>query len=115
MKILTYDPKKKKQILAGHYRDGIFVKRVTSKHFMQKFQAYGIQEVVYQRLREEGCKLIVFLAGASTLVSKIADWEKMKVLDFGHGKQRFLPIRYTKRITDEEKIKTLEAYYQGAA
>jgi len=32
LKVLTYDPKKKKRVLAGTFIDGCFIKKVTAKH-----------------------------------------------------------------------------------
>ncbi len=99
MKIVTYDPKKKKRVLCGEVKDDTFVKHVTSKHFMRICQGYGIQEVAIEKLKELGVKKVKIITEVSILDSKLSDWldHDIKVMDFGNGKQRFLPIKRMKR------------------
>jgi hypothetical protein len=100
MKITTYDVKKGKTVLAGELENKVFTKKVTSKHFMRKFQAYGIQEDVIQQLWEKGCDKIVIQTSTVVWESPMHVWlqPNIKVMDFGHGKQRFLTLSYMKRI-----------------
>ena len=55
-KVTTYDPKKNKHILAGYIEGNVFIKQVSGRHFFRKFQAYGIQEDVIQKLIERNVK-----------------------------------------------------------
>jgi len=101
-KILTYDTRKGKQILAGSVDDltHTFIKKVTSKHFFKKTQSYAIQETVIEQLKELGITTIKIITPASIYMSTLDIWLDpcIKVLDYGHGKQRFLPIKYMRRI-----------------
>lgn len=100
MIIKTVDPGKHGEIVAGTLESGVFKKIVNStKHFMRRVQGYGIQEVVFQKLKEMGCHTIVIdeRDKANTLTSTIADWEDHgKVADYGSGKQRFLSTKFMK-------------------
>ena len=95
MKINTYDPKKQKLVLAGTLVNGVFTKKVSSKHYMKIVQGYGIQEDVIRQLAEAGCKKIILKTVTGNLESDFSDWlsPSIKVLDYGHGKQRFFPDR----------------------
>lgn len=99
-KVMTYDPKKNKKILAGHIEKTTFIKQVSGRHFFRKFQAYGIQEDVIQELIEKKIKKIRIISHTLTYDSNIKDWVNGHVLirDFGNGLQRFLPIHYMKKI-----------------
>ena len=63
---------------------------------MRKFQAYAIQEDIIEQLKKLDCQKVVFKTITGILESNFSDWllPNIKVLDYGHGKQRFLPIRY---------------------
>lgn len=100
MIITTHDPKTKKVVKVGELVDKVFYKKVSSKHFFKLSQSYGIQEVVMQVLQEEGCEYIVFETPTGKLLSEFRQWLEpgVKVQDFGHGKQRFLPVKYMKKI-----------------
>lgn len=97
MKILTYDPKKGKKVLCGNLVGDTLFRDVEAKHFMQVLQGYGIQEVVFQEILSMGVKYII-LKETHTDKRWKADTEtwrlKSKVADYGHGKQRFLSLKY---------------------
>ena len=99
-KITTYDPKKNKHILAGNIEGKTLIKQVSGRHFFSKFQAYGIQEDVIQKLIEKKINKIKIISHTLIYESKIKDWVNGHVLirDFGNGLQRFLPIHYMKKI-----------------
>ena len=96
MKILTYDIKKSKLVKAGDYdyTTRTFRKVVSSRHLMKMFEAYAIQENVIEQLKERSCEKIILKTPTRTLESSFLDWlsQDIKVMDFGHGKQRFFPI-----------------------
>ena len=97
MKVYSYDPAKKKQILCGEIIEHTFFREVSTSHFMRVLNGYGIQEDAYQKLREHGVKKITLieLKTTNSWVSDIVDWEMSgKVADYGHGKQRFLSLKY---------------------
>jgi len=58
-------------------------------------KGYGIQEKVIQKLKELGCEEIQIHKQFLSYKSKFSDWLKpeIKVLDYGHGKQRFFPLK----------------------
>ena len=95
MKILTYDSVKGRMVVAGELEGTIFTKRVKTNHYMRMLNAYGIQESVIQQIKDKGCTVIVLKLPKTRLVSDLADWlqPNIKILDYGHGKQRFLPVR----------------------
>ena len=99
MKVTTFDPKKKKKVLAGHIDGDTFTREVKQKHYMHICQGYGIQEVVIEKLKELGIKNITIISEVSKLHSKLSEWLEpdIKVMNFNHGKQRFLPVNRMKR------------------
>ena len=95
-KILTYDPNKKKRVLAGVLIDGCFIKKVTAKHFMKVEQGYGIQEDVIDTLREALCETIMIEAPTGTYEYAFTELLFKDPKDYGNGLQRFLSIRKKK-------------------
>lgn len=100
MKITTYDPKKRKVVLAGDLEADVFTKKVSSKHFMKLFQAYGIQEDVIHKLKEQNCKTIRLVTPTQTYEASLNIWllPHIKVMDYGHGKQRFLGVKDMRKV-----------------
>lgn len=97
MKILDYDPKKRKMVLCGELSDGTFLRTVGSKHFMRVIGGYGIQEGAFQEILEKGCKKIVIYEAHTKNYweSDISNWlEHCHIADYGNGKQRFLSLKY---------------------
>jgi len=95
MILRTFDKKKKCEIVAGEIVDDVFVKKVDpKKHLMKMFNAYGIQEHVIQRLVATKVQDISIVEPSRVLTSKLSDWlsPNIKVMDYGSGKQRFLPV-----------------------
>jgi len=101
LKLFTYDPQKKKTVLVGElHEDKSFHKEVKSSHFMRVCQGYGIQENVIEKLVEVGVeKVILHTSDGGKLSSKLSDWLEpdIRVMDFGAGKQRFLPVNRMRR------------------
>lgn len=97
MKLLTFDPKKNKKVLIGEIAGDTLFRDVEAKHFMNVLQGYGIQEVGFSDAISKGVKFIV-LKEAHTgkrWKSDIDTWKLHgKVADYGHGKQRFLSMKY---------------------
>lgn len=101
VEIPTYDPKKKKNVLAGFYdrQEKTFYRYVKPEHYMKIVGGYGIQEDVVQKLIKLGCSAIKIKAQDGIYFSEIEKWltPDIRAMDFGHGKQRFLPlVRMTK-------------------
>ena len=97
MKILCYDPKKEKTVLCGNTEGDTFIRIVEPKHFMNIVQGYGIQEIAFQEVLEKGIKNICLKVSTTkdNWEADIKTWlEHSKVMDFGHGKQRFLSLKY---------------------
>jgi hypothetical protein len=96
MKILTYDPKKKKKVLCGVLEGEVFRRIVNpEKHFMKVNQSYGIQEDAFQEILSKGCKTIIMQTPTDKWASSIKDWiEHTNIADYNSGKQRFLGISY---------------------
>jgi len=66
------------------------------------FQAYEIQEDVIQKLKEANCTMVRFKTPTDILESDFTDWlqPNIKVIDYGHGKQRFLGVKDMRRKND---------------
>ena len=97
MHLYTYEKAKGKRVFAGVYdaRSRVYVRRVTQCHFMRKIGGYGIQDEIIVKLLKFGChSILVMEEGGNTYRSALQEWLEpdIKVLDYGHGKQRFLPL-----------------------
>jgi len=101
---MTFDPKKNKVVKAGELHNDIFLKKVGVKHFMNIIQGYGIQEDVIQQLVEKGCSKIILETPTGLLESNLSIWlePNIKVLNYGHGPQRFMPVKYMQRRSNEK-------------
>lgn len=105
MKILSYDLKKKKYVLAGEFIGNTFFKNVQPFHFMRVVGGYGISEDSFQDILNKGCKWIIIkeVVTKQNWKSDIRDWvEHCKIADYGSGKQRFLSLKFMK--THQVKI-----------
>ena len=93
--IYTTDPYKEKQVLAGELEEGVFIKKVTPEiHLFRLWNCYGIQETVIIKLQTLSCHTIKIIEkNGYTLISTFNDWldPRIKVTDFGGGRQRFYP------------------------
>lgn len=113
MKLLTFDPAKNKKVLCGEVIGDTLFRWVKPEHFMQVVQGYGIQEVVFQEIVRKGLKMVV-LKETNTEQRWEADiktWKyKGRVADYGHGKQRFLSLKYmrTHKLPQEDEVKEAE-------
>jgi len=99
MKILSYDPRKKKYIKCGLLIGDTFFRDVTHKHFMRVVGGYGIQEDAFQKIVAEGGKKIVIKETDTNRQweADIKAWdEHCHIADYGNGKQRFLGLKYMK-------------------
>lgn len=99
MKLLTYDPAKGKTVLCGELVGDTLFRWVEPKHFMRVLQGYGIQEVAFQEMVKRGVKLIVLKETATEQKweAHIDVWmNSSKIADYGHGKQRFLSLKFMK-------------------
>ena len=97
MIIKTWDKKKQKHVVAGKVEGGAYHRKVIdSKHLMRKFDAYAIQEDVIEQLQDLNIGDIIITSQDNVYFSTSSDWlqPNIRVMDFGHGKQRFLPRRY---------------------
>ncbi len=96
IEVMTYDMKKDKKVLCGHLKGDTFYREVKPEHLMHKFNSYAIQEDAFHYLVINGCKRVVLQTQDGYLVSTIEDWlqPNIKVMNYGHGSQRFLPVKY---------------------
>lgn len=96
MKLLVTDPNKHKQVLVGEVVDGVLRRQVKPEHFMKVVDGYGIQEVAFQGLFEHAVKKIILETDFGTEYSAdVQTWlDHGRVADYGHGKQRFLSLKY---------------------
>jgi hypothetical protein len=96
-KLLTYDPKKGKNVLVGTITGTTLLREVTEKHFMRVVGGYGIQEPALQQARSLGVKTIIQIVKETNekWIGTIDNWiNNSKTMDFGHGKQVFLSLKY---------------------
>jgi hypothetical protein len=102
MRLYTQDPKKNKKVLCGHIRENKFFRIVKPEHFMRVVGGYGIQEGAFEQLLEHKVNTILLVEPKKVWKSKLQDWfDHGRVADYGHGKQRFLGIKYMKGIKYE--------------
>lgn len=105
--LIAYDPKKDKYIKCGTVVGSTLFRNVEPKHFMRIVQGYGIQEIAFQEAMSKGIKLIVL---KETHTEKrweatVEEWVKnSKIMDFGHGKQRFLSLKFMR----DHKVRSLD-------
>ena len=93
MKIFTYDNRKRRQVTAGELENGVFVKRVTDKHYMRMFRAYAIQSDVMSKLEKCECKTIRLMKGKKTVDVIFDLWfNQSQIKNMGHGKQYFYSV-----------------------
>lgn len=95
--ITTYDIAKRKFVKCGDVVGDTLVRHVSSKHFMRVVNGYGIQEEAFGKVIERGINHISLIVDTTDVSwnSTIKDWKEYgKVADYGHGKQRFLSMKY---------------------
>ena len=112
-KLYSFDPKKNKTILVGEVIGKTLVRKVNSNHFFRVCNGYGIQENAFEKAVEMGIKHITLLVDSTDVSwsSTVKDWiEHGAVKDYGHGKQRFLSMKYMngKRTKDAPAVKEPE-------
>lgn len=100
MKIYSFDPKKRTKVLCGDIIDDGFYRDVTYKHLMRINNSYAIQEDAFQELIANDVTKIFMKVKETGDVweSTTNDWLNIAtVADYGHGKQRFLSLKYMHR------------------
>jgi len=96
-KLITFDSEKDKDVYCGDVVKGVFYRHVFPEHYMRVFGGYGIQEVAFQEIQSSGITKVVIVKTDTneSLKSEVDTWlEHGKVADYGHGKQRFLSVKY---------------------
>ena len=97
MKLFTVDTKKKKSVFVGNILGDTLYKEVENKHLMRVVEGYGIQENTMRTLHEKGVRRIIIknIETGKELSSSLDAWNiNGRVADYGHGKQRFLSLKY---------------------
>jgi hypothetical protein len=93
MRVMTFDPKKNKQVCAGELVAGVFTRKVRPYHYMYTLKAYGMSADVIETLHYAGCKEVILITEKETLKSSFSDWETRSVSkNYGHGAQKFLSV-----------------------
>jgi hypothetical protein len=95
MKLFCFDPRKQHNVIAGEYNPDtkIFFKKVTKRHYMILEKGYGISEDILTYLFNVGCLGIHIQSKTGLYISKIEDWLKKPIKDYGSGGQRFLGVK----------------------
>ena len=97
--VKIYDPQKRKNITIGKIVGDDFYKKVDpKKHLMRIMNAYGIQEEAIKILIDNEVKTIIIDEPNRRWTSSIDEWLRpgIKIREYKHGKQRFLPLKYMK-------------------
>ena len=97
MKLTAFDPGKNKYVLCGEVVGDTLFRWVKPEHFMRVLQGYGIQEVAFQKIMMEGLKKIVLKEEKTEQrwEADVETWKlNSKIADYGHGKQRFLSLKF---------------------
>jgi hypothetical protein len=108
--LLAYDIKKKKYIKCGEVDKDSFLRKVRSTHFMRVVGGYGIQEDALTQLAERKVtKIAIYVEDTHTMwYSTLKDWiDYGRSADYGHGKQRFLSLKYMKTVGEQMAPKTV--------
>jgi len=97
--IKTYDKKKDKNVTCGYVEGDTYTRSVRSKHFMYKYNGYGIQYNVMEQLIALGVRDVVVKTNKGISFSaQLRTWaDKGKVKDEGSGKQVFLDIKFMEK------------------
>jgi hypothetical protein len=84
-------------------RDAYYSKRKKSKHLMRKFNAWGINADIFEKIHKQGCKSIRVLDEEEGIVysSAIEDYKAHGIFADFDGLQMFLPLDYWKK---EKKV-----------
>jgi hypothetical protein len=96
-KLYTWDPGKNKKVLCGEIQGTALFRWVEPQHFMRVVDGYGIQEIAFQEIVKRGVRLIILKETATEQrwEATTETWlQHSKVADYGHGKQRFLSMKY---------------------
>jgi len=90
-----YDPKKGQEITVGRIEGACFRKKVKSKHYMRKYQGYGIDKRVIDKLLSMlEIDFIIIETKTTIMRSTIPAWiNRGTRADFGHGEQYFLAVK----------------------
>jgi len=102
MKILAFDPFKRKKVLCGEVVGDTLIRDVDPiKHFMRVVGGYGIQHYVFPILKKNGVKKIIIKElNGKNWEADLKTWEEnSRTMDFGHGKQIFLSLKYMKKFS----------------
>lgn len=97
IKFLTWDAKKRKQVLVGEINGKQLIKKVDPlKHFMRVVGGYGIQYEALVELKAKGItRVTIQEKGGKEWDSTIEDWfNNSSFADYGNGKQAFLSLKY---------------------
>ena len=90
-KITTWDPMKRKDVVAGILIDGTLIKKVKDIHFMRIFQAYGLSTRVMLKIRGR-CDKVRIISDKGIREVAFSTWVTDAIKkDFGHGLQFFYP------------------------
>ncbi len=93
-RIFSYDPQKKKSVLAGIY-DFVFcefTKEVKPRHFMLREKGYGISEDVVQQLINLNCRIISIYTKNKDYHFDFETLLNAPIKNYGAGEQRFLKV-----------------------
>lgn len=111
IKLITFDPRKNKRVLVGTLQGNTLIRKVEAKHYMRVVDGYGIQEPAFQEILKKKVKYIIeeVQETKDKWKSNVKDWvEHGHVADYGHGKQRFLSLKYMKRIKETPPLFPVE-------
>ncbi len=107
IKVRTPDPEKGILVTCGYIDGTIFTRNVKPEHFMRVVGGYGIQEQVFDYLKNNNIETIILkVDGGEWWESPLSTWvEHGNVANYGHGKQRFLSTKYMSRSPSKELSK----------
>ena len=92
--VKVYDTRKRIEVTAGTIDSNTFTKKASPKHYMRKYQGYGIDAVVLAKLWDSNRQFEIIIKTKTTEYKSVAnDWLSKGYLDnFGHGDQYFLAV-----------------------
>lgn len=96
--VKTFDKAKNKEVVCGYIFGDTYYRTVENKHFMVKYNGYGIQKDVLTKLAAKGIENIKITTKRGTKhLTTVRNWvTKGKSGRYGHGDQIFLSIKAMK-------------------
>lgn len=102
--ILSFDPRKRKQISCGMVSGRDFIKKVKSnKHLLRIYNGYALQEDAFNEIKKQCDRIIINEDDHKRYEISIEDFLKNAIsFNAGHGKQLVIQISKMRKIDSKQ-------------